>query len=207
MTQDSFAVSEKFNSFVWFPPRSSTHTFSWIFGHYNFKIYYPSDDGGIEVLDSYSNHLGHYFCYPPNHENMTFICTTRNPYERIFSMFKLGRYSFRRIRLGFAPVPTKEDFEKFYTDFIEKGFKTYKPIFNQRRPDYVVRNENMFEDLLKIPFVRDSKLNTCGILEEMCQSKLNSSPQLDFNEYIDERMKNIIYEEFKEEFEIGNYQK
>ncbi len=205
--EDKFALSTKYNSFVWFPPRTSSHTFSWIFGHFNFRIQYSVDDNVFYVLDSYSNHLGHYYGYPPHHENMTFICTIRNPYERIFSFFKLGRYHYKKIQAGFSTVPTKEDFENFYTDLLTRQLNTYRPVFHKRRPDYVVRNEHMYEDLQKIPFVRDSKLNTCGILEEMCQCKFNHSPTLDINEYIDQDMKNRIFEDFKEEFEIGNYPK
>ena len=207
MSEYKFTISEKHNSFVWFPPRSSTHTFSWIFGHFNFRIYYSTSDGVLDVLDSYSNHLGHFYFYPPNHMNMTFICTTRNPYERVFSFFKLGRYNFHRVRLGYATKPTKMEFENFYTDLVTKQLHIYRPIFDKRKPDYVVRNENMYEDLKKIPFVRDSKLNNCGILEEMCESTFNRSPTLDINEFIDQEMRERIYQDFKEEFEIGNYPK
>jgi hypothetical protein len=44
-----------------------------------------------------------------------------------------------------------------------------------RKPDYVLRVETLYEDYIKIPFVRNSLLNTSGILKDLCSKKMNRS--------------------------------
>ena len=89
----------------------------------------------------------------------------------------------------------------------ELQLKRFVPNFNKKLPNFVIRRENLLEDLLKIDFIKYSKLNESGILEEMCSRNINSSPSLLIENYISEENKEKIYETLKTEFEIGGYEK
>jgi hypothetical protein len=80
--------------------------------------------------------------------------------------------------------------------------------FNERTPDFLIRTETIYDDLLKIPFIKNSKLNQCGILEEMCRKKINSSFESEEDEkLLSLEIKTKIYSFFKPHFEIFNYSK
>lgn len=147
-------------------------------------------------------HLGHDLHFPQNHENMIFICTMRHPYHRVVSMYKMSKAkSFK---------PTKEEFQKeFHKILLEKNSHIFKSsnIFNERRPDYIIRTENILEDLIKIPFIKNSKLYQCGILEEMVEKKLNISFPLEIDDVLTQENKDEIYSLFQDQFEIGEYQR
>jgi hypothetical protein len=108
--------------------------------------------------------------------------------------------------------PQDKEGKKFETfeEFVYQYKKLpVKPYFTQRVPDYFIRQENLYEDYIKIPFVRDSKLNTCGILEELCGRKMNEgSPKLKtYKEYYNQELADIIYLNYKEYFDHLSYDK
>ncbi len=204
--QPHYTISENYNSFLWLPPKTGTHILSLIFLYFKFKTY-KIENSEIKILP-HRGHFGHHFFYPDNHSDMTFICSIRNPYDRFFSWFKTFKYPNQGPE-NKKNKPTKIDFDEFCQKFFsEKGdLKFLSPNFNYRFPDYVIRNEFLFEDLSKIPFIKESKFYLSGVLEEFCQEKLNPSSDLLITEYYDEEIKNKIYESFKTEFELGGYQR
>jgi len=210
LNSEKFTIAPQFNSFVWFPPKSASSLVSWIFTYFDFRPYHINPDTKVFEFDPpILTHFGHHFFYPPNYENMDFIITLRNPYERIFSFFKLTRYSYWTQKSN-QPIPTKEDFDKFfYNDILKNDVqkKRILPEFDKKFPNYVIRREFLLEDLLKIDFIKNSKLNESGILTEMCSRNINSTPYLPIENYITGEIKEKIYEVFKDEFQIGGYEK
>lgn len=200
--QIRYTVSLKYNSFVWLPVKTATNTLSWILPHFDFDKYFAVEDKLVPVEDQIS-HFGHQLNFPPNHESFTFICSIRNPYDSIFSFFKMTT--------GKKPdFFTKEFFSKYFENELSMDsskFYLHKKMFNERRPDYVIRTESIYQDLIKIPYIRDSKLNTCGILEEMCEKKMNKTFDFNHREFytIDQIKK--INELYNTIFEIGGYEK
>lgn len=205
-----YTFAPNYNSFIWFLPKTSSTLLCWVFAHFDFKPYAVNPETNVfEFNPPTILHLGHDFYYPPDYENMNFICTIRNPYRRIFSYFKMQKYSYRDVRLK-KPEPKIEDFENFfYNNFLEDEvqLKRILPRFDKKLPNFVIRTENIFEDLLKIDFIKNSKLNESGILSEMCNREMNTTPPLDIENYLSPQTKEKIYETFKIEFEIGGYQK
>jgi hypothetical protein len=65
----------------------------------------------------------------------------------------------------------------------------------------------MYEDYLKIPFIKNSKLVSCGILEEMCEKKINDHLSYDSSDYYTEEIKEKVYSFMKIEFESFGYSK
>lgn len=210
LDSEKFTISVQNNCFVWFPPKTSSSLVSWIFTYFDFKPFHINPETNVLEFDPpVLTHFGHNFCYPPDYSNMTFITTIRNPYHRVFSLFKTTKYSYWSRKLK-QPIPTREDFETFFeNDFLknELQLKRFLPNFNKKLPNFVIRRENLLEDLLKIDFIKYSKLNESGILGEMCSRNINSSPSLLIENYISEENKEKIYETLKTEFEIGGYEK
>jgi len=89
-------------------------------------------------------------------------------------------------------------------DFYHKNGFLFK-----RKPDYFLRVESLYYDYIQIPFIRNSKLNKCGLLYELCNKKLHSNKNnvKSLEEYYTEDMANHTYEQFKDYFELLGYDK
>jgi hypothetical protein len=81
-------------------------------------------------------------------------------------------------------------------------------MLHDRSPDYLIRTENLYEDILKIPFIRDSDLNTSGILKNFCDKKINQSyNQLNPEEYLTPRIKEHIHSLCSDHFDLFGYER
>jgi hypothetical protein len=106
--------------------------------------------------------------------------------------------------------PEIKEFEDFFHERIEidTEFTRTTNMFDLRVPDFVLRAENLYEDYLKIPFILNSKLYECGILEDICNRKINKgSGTLDIEKYLTSSVKEKIYKMFQSHFELFGYQK
>jgi hypothetical protein len=96
-------------------------------------------------------------------------------------------------------------FEGFIFDY---KVKPKENLMKERLPDYFIRQENLYDDYVKIPFVRDSKLNECGILKELCDRKINKGPnKKPIKDYYNQETADIIYLNYKEYFDLCGYDK
>jgi hypothetical protein len=205
MLNNKYTISEDYNSFLWLPAKTASTTIGWIFTHFNFYSCRFDRENNIFVKeDNVIHHFGHTLLLPPNHHNMIFISSTRHPYDRVLSFYKA--FGIQRT----DNISSKEGFKWYFENHImNEGslFLQSKKMTEDRIPDYFIRAENMYEDFLKIPFVQNSKLNHSGILEEMCQKKLNNSQKLELETYLTSEIKDIIYQSFKKEFDLLGYSK
>jgi hypothetical protein len=205
MKIESYTISEKHKSFVWLPPKCATNFISWVLAYFEFSsIQIDTETNKIHTirLNQYG-HFGHSTFLPPNHEELSFICAVRNPYHRVLSMFQSQ----------FDGQLTVENFEKFINErltFNSRGpiFNKFSEILHGRRPNYLIRTENLYEDILKIPFIRDSDLNSSGILKNFCDKKINQSyDQLNPEEYLTPRIKEIIQNLCSDHFDLFGYER
>lgn len=205
MKIESYTISEKHKAFVWLPPKCATNFISWVLAYFEFSsIQIDTETNKIHTirLNQYG-HFGHSTFLPPNHEELSFICAVRNPYHRVLSMFQSQ----------FDGQLTVENFEKFINErltFNSRGpiFNKFSEILHGRRPNYLIRTENLYEDILKIPFIRDSDLNTSGILKNFCDKKINQSyDQLNPEEYLTPRIKEIIQNLCSDHFDLFGYER
>ena len=61
---------------------ASSHS-SFVFAHFDFVTVTENLHTGAMINHSADNlNLGHCLSFPPNHSNMSFICTMRHPYYR-----------------------------------------------------------------------------------------------------------------------------
>jgi hypothetical protein len=200
----SYSFSEKFNSFIWAPMKTASSHSSFVFAHFDFVTVTENLITGAIVNHTADNiNFGHSLQFPPNHTNMSFICTMRHPYYRAFSVF--ARKFLRTLER-----PKVQDFETFFHEVIEIDLEFTKTtnMFDSRVPDYVIKSESLYEDYLKIPFVNESKLNKCGILEDICNRRINKGlDTLNPTDYLTPSVKEKIYRMFQSHFELFGYEK
>jgi hypothetical protein len=193
----SFNISEKHNCFLWLPVKTATTHAAHIFTYFDFS--HVRCDYFRKIIELKTDSLQHHhgiFLFD-GHEKYDLIVTVRNPYSRIVSM-----YEYNNKGVGKEKV---RPFEVFVYDFLKHPIQ---PIFEKRIPNYPLRQENLYGDYLRIPFVRDSKLNQSGILEELCQKKMNIGDyRKSFKEYYNQETANIVYTNYKEYFDLFGYDK
>ena len=182
---------------------ASSHA-SLVLSHFDFITVTKNLNTGTIVYHSSDNiNFGHSIDLPPNHSELSLICTLRHPYQRVFSLFS------RRF-LNPNQKPEISEFESFFHERIENDIEFVKTskMFDNRIPDYVIKSENLYEDYLKIPFIKDSKLNQYGILQDICNRKINKSfGTIDSESYLTQSVKEKIYKMFESHFELFGYQK
>ena len=204
MKIQTYTISEKHKTFVWLPAKCASNLLSWVLAYFEFSsVAMNTETNQIHNIRlNQSSHFSHCTILPPNHEELLFICAVRHPYHRVLSMFQSQ----------FDGHLTVENFEKFIDERLT--YNPRGPIFkfsemlHDRSPDYLIRTENLYEDILKIPFIRDSDLNTSGILKNFCDKKINQSyNQLNPEEYLTPRIKEHIHSLCSDHFDLFGYER
>ena len=203
MRIDTYTISEKHKAFVWLPPKCATNFVSWVLAYFEFSsVAIDTETNQVHrIMPNQSTHFGHSTIFPPNHEELSFICTVRNPYHRVLSMYQSQ-----------VKNPSVSDFEKFIDERIVKNNNTplfkFSSFFSKKNPDYLIRTENLYDDIIKIPFIRDSDLNTSGVLKNFCDKKINKSyNQLNPDEYLTPNIKKIIHNLSSDHFDLFGYER
>ena len=204
----------------WAPERCATKATAHIFHQLGFESY-PGPFAGKQI----DNYHSHEIVIPEEYSDYKIICSIRNPYDRVLSLFKSMN------NVGKSVVYTKdthqnfiENYETFLTEvflyvkvkkrigFEEKDEKKFlknyitKYFFNERVPDQFIRMENLLEDISKLDFVTDSGLWKSGYVEEYLtdNSYINIRPYK-FNTVYTEKFAKLIYEHYKNHFLLCGY--
>jgi hypothetical protein len=194
-------VSDELKYFLWTPPKTASQHAVKVFSFFPFETFICSHDR--KNITSYENIVlhNHNLNLFDGHENYKLICTARNPLKRIFSAYLFVNRIKNDVSIS--------GFRDFFKQEIEKGnlFWTSGMKDYYRVPDYFIRQEHLYEDYQKIPFIKDSKLFSCGFLEELCQKKINKSSEtkLDIKECYTEDMIHYVYTEYKDYFDRLGY--
>lgn len=188
----SINISEKHNCFLWFPVKTASSHAAHVLGHFEFS--HVRSDYYRRIIQSKTDTLHHHHGLSlfDGHEDYKLITTVRNPYSRMVSLYEWMSVS-RDI----------ESFEVFMGDYKKNPVQ---PIFEKRIPDYALRQENLFDDYLKIPFVRNSELNESGILKELCDKKINKGRERKpVKDYYNQDTANIVFTNYREYFDLFGY--
>ena len=212
MKIQTYTISEKHKTFVWLPSKCATHLISWVLSYFEFSsISMNMDTNQIHrVLPNQTTHFGHNTILPPNHNELSFICSIRHPYQRVLSMYQFMHQSQKSFE-----TPNVANFEKFINKTIVNNkqesnftFFGFSETFKDRMPNYIIKTENLYEDLIKIPFIKESDLNNSGVLKNFCNKKINeSSNKLNPEEYLTPQIKEIIYNFSSDHFNLFGYEK
>ena len=193
-------LEEKF--FVWSPPKTASNTVYHILEKLKFNTYLSNDKSLVFYSEKPKhNHSTNIFF---GHENFNLITTIRNPYRLMISKF---------VNFGGSRNINSESFLKFlqswyYGDEHEsKYLNCYN--YSERSPDNLIRVESMFDDYLKIPFVKESDYYKSGELLNDCNMKYNSSEHLkiDWKSLYTQNSADMVYYNFAHIFELGQYNK
>jgi hypothetical protein len=196
MSHKIFNIIQKEKCLVWLPEKTaSTHAFS-VLKNYGLGACTLDNNQMVKVRNRVEDLYTHTCDFFHGHENYLFISTARNPYSRFVSYFKF--IGAEKQNFGF--------YDFLYESILEKPLN--KPTFKERVPDYFLRQEHMFEDYSKIPFIQNSEFYTSGKLKELCEKKINHNKIVyDFRDYYDEMSADLVYYNFSKYFELLGYDK
>jgi hypothetical protein len=181
-------ISEKYK-FQWVAPeRTGSRKVAEILSYYGFT------HEGRKIFNNGTFHHSHYYTEEQKHDGYKLIVSTRNPYSRAHSLF--------RNYFNTKKNSDKYDFKSYLLNMSDamKGLLT-KPILAQK-PDYIIRLENMREDLMKLPFIFD-------VLNENQLSLLTQhGKQIEpWEDFYDEEGKEIVYNLIRNHFDFFGYEK
>ena len=139
---------------------------------------------------------------PPKYKDYQIVCSGRNPYSRTLSVYKnfVSSYldiTFKDYVIGITSGKPEEIFE----DGVSKYSTFVNPVL-EKQPEYVIRLENIFEDLKKLPFIYNHL--TEQQLEMMCEH----GKEIDeWESHYDQEMKDLVYQHLKHQFDMWGYEK
>ena len=149
------------------------------------------------------------------------ISSIRNPYDRIFSIF---------INFELSPVflnkTLKNEIKQHFNEWIQKlmvceklsvGYNAslkinigdayfYRDIFKERNPDFLIRMENIQEDLEKLEFIKnDLNWDSKKVEEELKTNKFKINREYKFNYMYDIESAKRVYFLYKNHFHLAGY--
>ncbi len=212
--------STKHKVIWWAPERCATKLVADILSHYNFEYRVNNNSETNELTAPYHSHG---IFVPEEFNNFKIVCSIRNPYDRVLSLFT----NFTSV--GSRIVYTKKDKQNFidrFSDFVvqllsysevrkvdtdpEKNFVLKKYVakydFDERIPDYFIRMEHIKEDLSKLDFISESPLWKSNFFDEFILDNpfMNTKPY-SFDEIYTFESAQIVFNYFKKHFFLCDY--
>jgi len=184
-------ISEKNKVFVWSPPGTASRLAWKIFD--NFEFYsYDVNNNGMLLKKSFEHN--HYIGLFKNHENYKLILTCRNPYTSVTA--------------GIDGVNSQEDLiRQLEQKYQSAHHLLFYSLLRKRKPDYFLRVENLMEDYLKIPFIRESDFYKSGEMEKLMGDNPFKGKVYLNRPTIDKKLADLIYYNNLYYFELLGYDK
>lgn len=197
------------NKVVWLAPeRCATKITKKIFESYDFYSLRTSDNGALSNFREKEH--SHQNIIPEDYKNLPKIVSVRNPYDLTFSIY-INKYLKHPLTKNSTDV--KENFNSWvgksflnhgYEVFMCPFYRTDNSSFNKWRFnddshfDYVIRMENLYEDLIKLPFISQENDET----KEKIKNIVGDNPYINkryftFNKLYDIRSAKLVYHFFK----------
>lgn len=182
-------ISEKYKCEWVAPERTGSRKVAEILTFYGFK-------NNENPIYSCNNHFHRHNGPNEKYGDYLLICNARNPYSRTYSIFK-NLYPVQQDK-------SKESFKKFLFQELESSYvknMVINPIFS-RKPNHIIRLENIFEDLIKLPFIFD-------VLTEPQVKMLSSHGKLldEWEQFYDQETKEFVFDLTKHHFHEWGYEK
>lgn len=198
----------------WAPERCGTKALAHIFSKLGFEFYTNLDMFKKEIKSDYQSHQ---IEIPEELSDYKIIFSTRNPYDRILSLFT----NFTNVGKNSLYMKGNENiFIQKYETFLNELFLTTnrqieKPILkkyiqkysmNDKGPDLIVRMESMIQDLSKIDFVKNSDLWKSGyITDYLNHNEYIVKRSYRFNKVYTTSAAKLVYENHIKHFILGEY--
>jgi len=184
-------ISEKNKAIVW-TPRSTASRLAWkIFDNFEFFSY---DVRNGNTLHQQRFEHNHFIGLPKNHREYKLIMTCRNPYTQATA--------------GHDGNAAQENFERsLESEYQESNHFNFVSHLKHRKPDYFIRVENLLEDYLKIPFIRESDFYKSGELEKLINKNPFKGKVYMNRPVLNKRLADLIYYNNTYYFDLLGYDK
>jgi hypothetical protein len=201
-------ISHKNNTFLWLWDKCGTTHMKTVLDRFDFKYYVLKDE---KLLLSNTSIVQEHSCIIfPEHNNYKLLAAIRNPYAKFFSEFVSVNKIGKSKKIEFS----QENRGRFITH-IESRFMMGLKLSNNccdfldRKPDYAVRLENLYEDYSKIPFIVESKYYKSGELKKATTQKVNVSNEdvTLWKKFYTQEIADIVYYRMPRYFDLFGYDK
>jgi len=142
---------------------------------------------------------------PKDKKDYYFIFNTRNPYNRMVSLYHL---------FCFHSNLKSDDFGNWIRQKLlidshrqkKSDYQTFLSVNIQRKPDLIIRIENLYHDILKIPIFTDNSDELLDIVNKNILIN-NYSTKYGYKKYYDQDLADYVYSYLEEDFVYFNYNK
>lgn len=209
-------VSEK-SQVIWLAPeRCATKITKKIFERYDF--YNVSEKNNFTPTSFSIDKHSHSNKIVGGYENFKTILSIRNPYDFVFSIFVNKYYS--------KPITKEtEGMDQIFSDWIRKTFLNHWnyvflcPFYNNEQsffikwkfdesfsPDFVIHTENLYYDLIKLPFIETESEEYKTELKELVENNgFINKRYVQFQDLYNSKDAKLIYTYFKTSFDKFGY--
>lgn len=142
-----------------------------------------------------------------------FVSNFRNPYSRFVSIFHFQFPNEKRTIDNFKIFVEKKIWEEQYLTLKPDLQLSLTGIFEKRQmfPNYLVKLENLYDDIINLPFVKNYVNDEFLTLMDSCVKKngylQEYRERASWQEHYDEKTANLVYEFLEKDFILGNYEK
>jgi hypothetical protein len=215
-------ISHEHKTIWWAPERCGTKATAHIFSKLGFEYFKNIYETEKEITVDGINYQSHNINIPEKYNDYKIICSIRNPYDRMLSIFlnftSLGKSfvytkdtrlnlintyeKFIKEMLLYRRIKSDEDLE---SRPIQKNYLS-KYQFTNRIPDFFIKTESLEEDLGKLDFVKNSEIWKSGYIRDY----LNHNPHINQKPYKFDDIYSLesakrVYEYHKKQFIICDY--
>jgi hypothetical protein len=212
--------STKHKIIWWAPERCATKLVAEIFSNYDFEYQVQQQFPPQPLTLPYHSHN---IFVPKEFEEFKIVCSIRNPYDRVLSLFTtfttigtqtvytkktkqvfIDRFSFFVKQLLFYSEVRKLDPNPEKNTILKKYVAKYD--FEDRIPDYFIRAEHIKEDLSKLEFISESQMWKSEFFNDFISNNpyLNIKPYK-FDEIYTFETAQLVFHYFKKHFFLCNY--
>jgi hypothetical protein len=144
---------------------------------------------------------------PKNKGDYFFVLNTRNPYNRMISIYHLYCIHFQLVPNNFNIWIRKMlDEEVNFPPDKTSGYQIFLKKKITKTPDLLIRVESLYSDILKLPFFDDNSDELSDIVNKNILTNRYSS-EYDCKEYYDQDLADYVYSYLEEDFVYFNYNK
>lgn len=204
----------------WAPERCGTKITAEIFKKLGFEVFDETNKTFIPLSETYHSHK---VTIPEEFSDYRVICNVRNPYDKVISFY----LNFTSVGSNFVFFKNrknelKEKIDKFTLELFEYAINqkvlvnmsrevpvrdyVSKVTFDEKLPDFLIRVENLEEDLGKLNFVNESPFWKSGEFQNQIHNNtfINKRP-FKFEDLYKINSARRVFDYYKKHFYICGY--
>jgi hypothetical protein len=143
---------------------------------------------------------------PKGKEDYFFVLNTRNPYTRMISIYHLFCINFELVPNNFNIWIRKKLDEEVNLPDKTLDYQIFLKKKIVKSPDLIIRLENLYSDILKLPFFNENSDELFDIVNDNIIKNVYSSGY-DYKEYYNQDLADYVYSYLEEDFVYFNYNK